>query len=608
MFLAMCSICGGTILPSLIQKASDTMRHRGPDARGFWGDGKVSLAHNRLSILDLSEAGNQPFGDERYRLIFNGEIYNFQELSSEYGLRLQSSSDTEVLWRLLILEGEKILPRLNGMFSFLFYDGHKGEILMARDRFGKKPLFYFHEGKELGVASEIKALRAILGEKGALDQGALLDYLSYLAPCGEKSFFPTIHKLPAGCLARFSLSEGRLEKSSFYSLPSAPGRENIEEKEALRRIEELLVESVRYRLLSDVPVASFLSGGIDSSLISALYARLSLRSIETFSIGYDEYKHYDELPYAREVASHIGSIHHEKIATRKDFLEALEEVLPILDEPLGDPAIIPTYLLSKEVAKSGFKVVLSGEGSDEIFFGYDGYFDALKLLWLENSLGLKEKAILLDYHRKSEHGGKEWERLRRLLMDEKPYFRGINESWTPGQRARLFKQEPAWRDPILETFQDFSSKEGASWYSYIDLKHWMAEVLMSKMDRMSMAHSLESRAPFLDYQLVDFVLSLSSSLRTGETTKNLLKKIALAYLPDSIVNRRKKGFSSPMFEWYFEAYQGRILEDYRRVNRELGWFEDSYLKFLYEKGRMGEYKSQNWGMILFSRWFLIHCG
>lgn len=600
----MCSICGGNISKELVKKASSAMTHRGPDASGMFADEVVSLAHNRLSILDLSDNANQPFVYKNFVIVYNGEIYNFKELIIKYEIPMQTRSDTEVVAYLYAKLGKKAFYEFNGMFAICIYDIENKKLFLIRDRFGKKPLYYFFDGKTFIFASEIKAILKALEHTPNINKQAFTDYLSFLTPGRNQTFYENIYKMEPGQSAVFDLKSKKLEISRYYELAEHIGQMDITRDEALANIEKLLLQSVRYRLVSDVPVASFLSGGLDSTLISAMYKTVNSGKIDTFSIGYDDFKQYDELEYARIASAFIGSNHHELIASRDSFVDAFEEILDTLDEPINDSAIIPTFMLSKIVHQNGYKVILSGEGSDEIFFGYDSYFDHLGLHKINNELSSVSKQFMSTYHAQYYNDSKAWEYLRRVYDGDQPIFRMFGECFSDRQKQMLSKTLPKVDIYAKELYEKFCCDEYSKWMSYIDIKHWIGEVLMTKMDRMSMSHSLESRAPFLDYKLVEFVMSLPSELRVGSTTKNLLKEIAIGYIPKEIVYRQKKGFSSPHFEWYYETYGSKILDDFRLVNKQLGWFEDEFLTFLYKQGKIGKFKQHTWGLIVFCRWFM----
>lgn len=603
----MCGILGayGGFGADRFDNALNMLSHRGPDFSGIYLDGSLALGHARLSIIDLLPDANQPFLDGELAVVFNGEIYNYRELSKKYSLSLRTTSDTEVLLKLYEKMGTDCLNEFNGMFAFCVYDKQTQTLTLARDRFGKKPLYYFYDGLRFIFASEMKAILELLGDVPSVNKYAFEEYLSYLSPMKDNTFYEGIQKLEPGCMLTFDIKTKALKTARYYELSQRTQPLAISQTEALAKIEELIIDSLKLRLVSDVPVASFLSGGVDSTLISALYSSISRQKIDTFSIGYDEYKDYDELHYARAASKAMGSNHHEFTVNKKEFLGAFEEIVPFLDEPLNDPAIIPTFMLSREVNKSGYKVILSGEGSDEIFMGYDAYFDYMKLDGINSELSATSKDFMGSYHAQNPNLSRNYENLRRIYERDLPIFRLIGESFNPLQKSKLLIGKPCIIDTnikaVYETVKDNGS---AYWMSYMDIKHWIGEVLMSKMDRMSMAHSLESRAPFLDYRLVEFVMSLPSDIRLGDTTKTLLKKIAEKHIPSEIVYRQKKGFSSPYFEWYYEVYGDKILEDFMLVNKHLGWFDEEFLRFLFEQGKIGKFKQHTWGLIVFCRWFI----
>jgi len=605
----MCGILGafGGFEKKRFDKALESISHRGPDFSGIYAEPNILLGHARLSILDLLPDANQPFIDGKYIALFNGEIYNYKELAKRHSIAVRTTSDTEVLLKLYEKLGVAFLNELNGMFAFCIYDKVENKFVLARDRFGKKPLYYIfnRERGEFIFASEIKAILEILHKTPNINREAFEDYLTYLAPTENKTFYEDVFKLQAGECAIFDIKTKSFLVSTFYDLKSFTNPISISKNEALERIESLIFESIKLRLVSDVPVASFLSGGVDSTLISSIYASISEKRIDTFSIGYDEYKVYDETGYARIAAEAIGSNHHELIASKNDFLDAFEQIITSLDEPVNDPAIIPTFMLSQEVQKNRYKTILSGEGSDEIFMGYDAYFDYMKLQNINEELSTESKNFMNGYHSQNKNLTRQWENLRRIYENDMPIFRLIGECFNSFQKNKLLNYSAY--DSFVHSkylYSQVSNRDMSYWMSYADIKHWIAEVLMTKMDRMSMAHSLESRAPFLDYRLVEFVLSLPSSIRVGSTAKSLLKEIALKHIPHEIVYRQKKGFSSPHFEWYYETYKDKILTDLRAVNAELGWFNDEFLSFLYKEGKIGKFKQHLWGLIVFSRWYM----
>ena len=575
------------------EQALCTLSHRGPDAQGVWGEKEVLMGHTRLSIIDLDARSNQPMIDERYALVFNGEIYNFEELKREYALTCKTTSDTEVLIKLYEKLGYSMLSHLNGMFAFCLYDRQTQVLFMARDRFGKKPL-YFSQSKGLIVASEIKAIVALLETTPSMNMQGFQNYFAFQSTLPPHTFFEGIHKLEAGMYATYS--KGVFTCKRYYDVGEKELL-HVSEADALVKIEELLLDAVQKRLVGDVEVASLLSGGIDSSLISAIYAKASGKKIHTFSIGYDEYLHYDELDQAKEASVHIGSHHHELRINKKTYMDTIENTLAHLDEPMGDTACMPTYLISQMVHQAGIKVCLSGEGSDEIFLGYDNYFEMAKYYQMHTELSLQSQMLLKNYLEHNPNWSRNWECLRRISSNEHPFYSG-GETFTK-------RQFDALRGIETDDVRGMSSigNNPFLWMSKIDFKIWIAEVLMSKIDRMSMAHALELRAPFLDYRLVDYCLALPPALRAGNTNKYLLKQIAQKYIPSAIIERKKKGFSSPFIEWLYDEYKDKILELMLHVSHKSGLFDPSFVTFLYHEGKEGRFKQHVWSLYLFCRWY-----
>jgi len=614
----MCGILGivGNYDEKTVLKALRLLSHRGPDNLGYYKDGNTFLGHTRLSILDLSSKGNQPMSDREGSIwiVFNGEIYNFKEIRSdlERYYKFKSNTDTEVLIYAYKHYGLDFFKKINGMFAFAIWDREKNIFLLARDRFGKKPLYYTFQNGNFIFSSEIKAILPLLDRRPQINRTAFLQYLSFLASLPPNTMFEGINKLQAGHYLIFDGKTIKIEE--YYDILDNVQPYKIKNlNEALEEIESILIDSVRHRLVADVEVGSFLSGGIDSSLVSAIYSLQKRSPIHTFSIGYNEYKQYDELSYADRAARHIGSIHYVKSLSKEDFIDVIDDVVYHLDEPVNDPACIPTYLLSQLVMKNNIKVILTGEGSDEDFLGYDFYFEMLKYCNLQSQLN--EKEFLLAYFLDNFNLSKRWEYFKRSL-DDLPVYRTIGENFTDRQKKLLLAEDAfkdlrddmsyEFLDAHWSNFKESGLKEPSYWLSYIDFKIWIPEVLMMKVDKMTMAHSIESRAPFLDHRLVELALSIDCKLREGGQTKALLKPVAERFIPNEIVHRQKKGFSSPYLEWYYEHYGDKILKEWFDMNKELGWFSDEFLEFLYNEGSRGMFKQHVWSLIVFSKWFRIY--
>ena len=569
---------------------TNMMKSRGPDDTSIKQIQDNFFGHTRLSILDLDAEANQPMIFDDILIVFNGEIYNYDELNISENLECKTKSDTEVLIRLYQKYGVEFLSLLNGAFSFCIYDMKKQRYFCARDRYGKKPFYYYIKEDKFIFSSMIKPIIKILGFTPKLNKVALSQYLQYFVPLTPNTFYTDIKKLEAGSYLLYE--NHKLTQKKYYKIKTY--KKITDEKTALSSIEDILYNSVEQRLKSDVEVGSLLSGGIDSSLISTIYSQISNHPINTFSVGYKTHTKYSELPYANLVAKNIKSNHTALEISQKDFIDSLEDVFENLEEPHADPASIPLFLLTKEIQSQGIKTVLSGEGSDELFLGYDNYAKFLKYYEFEKSLNEKQNDFLNDII-SSLGGNKEAEYLRRVVKKENLY-NSFGEIFTASQRKKLlvkvatFKSETPKKDPV-------------DWMSYIDTKIWLGEALLSKVDKMSMAHSVETRNPFLDFRLVDTAFSIDSLLKIGDTNKYLLKKVAKKYIPDEIINRQKKGFNSPFNEWLFAEFGQKLKFDIYKVNKETNLFNENYIEYLYSNARNNKLKQHFYALWHFCRWY-----
>jgi len=594
----MCAIFGiiGEYDGALARKSVSLLSHRGPDYCGIIEQKGLFIAHNRLSIVDLSVEASQPMVKDEIILSFNGEIYNFQSLKKLLDIPFETSSDTEVVLRAYQKWGLSFVDRLEGMFAICIYD--RGKLFLFRDRLGKKPLYYMHTAKQFIFASEIKAILPYLKNK-QMNKEALHSYLSFLAPTPPHTFYKGIEKLESGHFALYE--KGKLDIKAYYDL--LPRSTEIDsEDEALVTIEEMLKQSIEKRLMGDVEVASLLSGGVDSSLIAAMSAQMGVK-LKTFSLGYEGYQQYDERKYAAQVAKHIGVQNIDIELSRDAFFENLDAVTCALDEPINDPAAIPLYMLFKRIKEEGIKVVLSGEGADELFLGYRQYFEYLDI---EKAAGLQHKNWLKKYFRSNFSMHREWEWYKRVFESE-VLFRTSGEKFTDMQKNLLMRQnvKDGFSMKYLQKYRDryelHGSADESQWYTYVDLKQYQAEHFLAKLDRVSMAHGIEGRTPFLDHKLVEKVFSIEPGLRYHSgITKELLKKVAGPYLPESIINRKKKGFSSPYLEWLVDAGE---LERVLNVNEQTGIFHQEVLHEYINRGKQGSFKQHVWGLYLFSRWY-----
>ncbi|MCG3672199.1 asparagine synthase (glutamine-hydrolyzing) [Aliarcobacter butzleri] len=590
----MCGILGTNFLNERFDKSLELLHHRGPDFQNSIKIGNKQFGHTRLAIIDLDEEANQPMIFDDILLVFNGEIYNYKELIHVEHLECKTKSDSEVLIRLYQKYGFDFLNKLNGMFSFCIYDMKKDLYFCARDRYGKKPFFYYFKDNKFIFSSSIKSILNLLDYKPNLNKVALSKYMQYFVSFGEDTFYQDIFKLEASTYLIYEPNKSReLQKKKYYKINTYKAIKD--EKQALNDIEELLIKSVEYRLNSDVEVASLLSGGIDSSLISALYTKISGKRINTFSIGYDEYKNYCELDFAQITAKHINSNHHPVEINQKEYINHFELTLDMIEEPHGDSAAIPLNILTKQINKAGIKTVLSGEGSDEIFLGYDNYAKFLKYYEFEKSLSNEQNLFLNDIIGALQNNTKESEYLRRIVKKQNLY-NSFGEIYTDIQRKRLFKKVPTFKS-------ETAKQDPVDWMSYIDLKIWLGESLLSKVDRISMGNSLEVRTPFLDFNLVNYMFNVESHIKVGDTNKYLLKKIASKYIPNEIINRTKKGFNSPFNEWLNKEYKDKILDVIVEVNNETNLFNHEYILHIYDLSKSNKFKQHLYSLFVFSLWY-----
>ena len=551
----------------------DLLRHRGPDGSGFWQDRPrdVLLGHRRLSIIDLSPTGAQPMSDAsgRWVIVFNGEIYNFVELRAELeaeGVSFRGRSDTEVLIEAYKRWDEGCLTRLNGMFAFAIYDSGSSDtppsVFLARDRVGKKPLYYLHDRTSLRFASELKAL----GHDGRLDLVALNHYLTYGCYPGELCFQQDVRKLPAGQAARFTLSTGRWRQWVWWTLPDSPAPSTGDPEALTEELAVLLSESVRRRLVADVPVGVFLSGGLDSSLVTAAAARVSDAPVKTFTIRVPA-TGFDESPYARLVATHFATDHHELTADRAS-LAALDDMAALLDEPLADSSIIPAFLVSR-LTRQHVTVALGGDGGDELFAGYGHYRAAVRnarsLAWVPEfvwgAMAAAASRLPVGF------------RGRNLVasLREGPVFARVWGTPFFDRTARGHVLSAGARDALGGEFQAPERcarallPEGPDPVQALcrfDFSTTLVDDYMVKVDRASMMNSLEVRAPFLDANLIEFAFTKVPSMWKcdGQQTRRIERRLARKWLPSALDINRKQGFSVPLDAWFREAGPEAVRE------------------------------------------------
>lgn len=579
----MCGIAGAisfqnssfSFTPDYFKSMCSALSHRGPDGEGIWvsDDRKVGLGHRRLSIIDLSRQAAQPMCNEDATLwiSFNGEIYNHaqirKELDSIGGHRWKTDhSDTEVILRAFEQWGIDCLERFRGMFAIALWDVKKRELWLIRDRIGIKPLYYSLHHDRLVFASEIKAILRDPQQKRALNEEALFHYLSFLTTPAPATLFEGIQKIPAGTWLKVS-AQGKVYEHRYWDvLDYASPLAFSSEEEVCKVILDELRTSVNLHKVSDVGVGVFLSGGIDSSTNAALFSE-GEKTIKTFSIGYEgNYKSCpSELSYARLMAETIKADHHERLLNIDDLIDFLPRMVYLQDEPIADPVCVPVYYVSKLARDHGIKVCQVGEGADELFWGYPSW---KMMLRLQRYNGLPVPNIFKRmglFGLKGLNGNQGWpyEFLQRGI-NHQPVFWGGAEAFTNEQKKRLlspllnkkFKNFSSWEaiENIYSRFMEKAKEKSTlNWMTYIDLNMRLPELLLMRVDKMSMGVSLEGRVPFLDHKFVELAMSIPSSMKTKNgALKYLLKKSVKGLIPDQLIDRKKQGFGVPIYEWFFD--------------------------------------------------------
>lgn len=577
----MCGIVGIASITTQIQRAwlaigRDAMTHRGPDDEGEWWsiDGRVGLAQRRLSIIDLSPAGHQPMHDASGALsiVFNGEIYNYADLRDELmakGHSFQSHSDTEVILAAYREWGVDCLARLNGMFAFALYDARQQTFFLARDRAGEKPLFYHQADGVLRFASELKALLADPALTRRIDPAALDCYLAMGYVPGERCMLQGFNKLPPAHAMLFDLQTGQTKIWRYWQLPEleAASSRPVDEAALLDELEALLEDSVRRQMVADVPVGVLLSGGVDSSLITAMAVRSSSQ-VQTFTIGFPGHGKLDETEHARLIASHFGTRHTELMAE-----DATADLLPRLarqfDEPMVDSSMIPTFLVS-QLVRQHCTVALGGDGGDELFGGYGHYS---RLQWMQRKLGSIPRplrnGIALAAEKLLPVGvkGRNW--LQGLGVDLDKGLPLIASCFDATTRGRLLAAQSGWHAQAEDVLRSRvpANSDLLQRATRMDFANYLAEDILVKVDRASMLNSLELRAPLLDYRLIEFAFGkVPSHLKaTAQDKKILLKRLTARVLPPDFDRQRKQGFSIPLGEWLkggaFRALFNEVLRD-----------------------------------------------
>ena len=631
----MCSILGlidfdsrDSEKKSKIFNLNKSLTHRGPDDEGYYNDECVSLAFNRLSIIDLNN-GNQPQKKNNIISIFNGEIYNFKEIKEELisiGYKFNTNSDSEIIPNAFLAWGIKCIEKFNGMFSLAIYDLDKKKIFIIRDRVGIKPLFFSKFNDCFLFSSEIKGIINFPGFQKELNLNALSSYLSFRYPMGdENTFFKNIEKVSPGSYLEIDIKKKLIKKNFYWRLPAINSNTNFSEKYYDEKLENLLEDSVKKQLISDVPLGVFLSGGLDSSILASIAAKNIPDKLKTYSVGFSE-KKYDETSKARLISNFIGSEHQEVLVNKKDFFNNLESIIKIKDTPLSIPHEFPMYLLSKRM-KQDITVVLSGEGADEFFGGYsrvqNSALDFLKGKFFSKFSGKHFFNKIFSIDEKFDFKNKNY-------LD---YFFHVYKWFSLNEKEKLFsddiinkldndKIKEPWRQ-VVETYKDNNFYD----QTLLMFQKNHLQCLLDRLDIMTMANSIEARVPFLDHRLIEFINTVpfeykirwkskinkfkslfSNNFKFSEkydTNKYLLRKLGKRHLPQSTAVEKKLGFPLPMNNWMNDNKIKEILLDKQTLSRNI-FKKDSLEKlFIKNKNSNDQYDFDGkkiWMMVNFELW------
>ena len=607
-----------------LESAIKTLNHRGPDCQLIeQPDDNIGVAHARLSIIDTSEAANQPMSayDNRYTIVFNGEIYNYQSLKSQLEKDKQevfkTLSDTEVILRMFHHYGEDCVNSFNGFFAFAIYDKEKKETFIARDRMGIKPLLYMQTEEHFLFASEMKALLAFKIAK-EIDFVSLQQYFQFNYIPTPSTIFKGVFKLKPGHSLTIK-ENGELSEDCYYKIPYSKDYSKITYKDAQKELVKQLDESVQRRLVSDVPLGSFLSGGIDSSVIATLASR-HVDKLNTFSVGFSDNPYFDETAYANLVAKKIKSNHTVFSLSNNDLYEDLHNILDYIDEPFADSSAIPVYILSKRT-REHVTVALSGDGADEIFGGYNKH--QAEYLVQQNSLVnslISMGSPIWDKLPKSRHSkmGNVIRQLDRFAQGRKldtpeRYWRWC--SFTPENYAQkllktdISKLESEYKDRKSSILQNFTANGDINETLYTDMQLVLVNDMLTKVDLMSMANSLEVRVPFLDHELVNFAFQLPAEYKVSKDgRKRILKDAFREVLPTELYSRNKMGFEVPLLQWFKSDLKSLILDDLLldEFIEEQNIFNIDTIRGLKKQlfsSNPGEIHAQIWALIVFQTWY-----
>lgn len=564
----------------ILDQMTFVLSHRGPDDSGIYFEEydncQIGLGHRRLSILDLSENGSQPMSFEDLTLVFNGEIYNFEEIREDLinvGYYFSSNSDTEVLLKSYHKWGEDMIKRLNGMFSIVILNKTDRTLTIIRDRSGVKPLYWYYENDVFLFSSELKSFFIHPSFNKKISSEGLELFFKYGYIPQPFSIYQNAYKLKAGYLLKLDLGHKQLQELKYWDINDSYGsqKSKLSTKETLESLEDILISSCKLRMVSDVPIGVFLSGGYDSTAVTSLMQLHENHEVKTFTIGFHE-KNYDESNYAKEIANYLKTDHHEMICSIKDAIEMMGSMPSVYDEPFGDPSALPTLLLSKFASKF-VKVAISADGGDELFGGYKKYSIIKNSLernkkipnyvkaFLQNLQKLNNSEVLLNNRLLKDYENRFYRFCESLDNDEISLLQSGSQIFSNLQLLKLFSSDKI----------DFSKTEFDNRYNHdfltnlliVDFKTYLPDDILVKVDRATMAYGLEGREPLLDYRLIEFMSSVDSNLKHS---KFLLKEITHKYVPKYLLDRPKKGFGIPLTSW-LKGELKDYLEEYINENQ-----------------------------------------
>lgn len=596
------------ISEDLLISVRDSMIHRGPDGGQNWidEDGRIGLAHRRLSIIDLTTVANQPMSneDDSVWVVFNGEIYNHKEIRAELEtigghIWKTDHSDTEVIIHAYEQWGMSFLDKLRGMFAIAIWDKRIRELMLVRDRIGIKPLYYSLNKDRLIFASEIKAILMDPNQERKVDEEAFFHYLSFMATPSPSTLFAGIKKLAPGTWLRIKVN-GNIEENKYWDIWDNAGKIKFDDESDMcdKILSELRV-AVKLRKVSDVPVGVFLSGGIDSSTNTVLFSEGEGLPVKAFSIGYKgEYDSYkNEIEYAKKMADYAGAEFYEKLLDIDDLINFLPLMVHLQDEPIADPVCVPVYYVSKLARENGVIVCQVGEGADELFWGYPTW----KIKWNLQKIGdipfpkFLKKGVLQLLKLVNKEDGHYYEALKRNVNNQ-PIFWGGADIFTDEQKKRIlskrlqskFAGRDSWEvlKPIYDRFKKNAwEKSNLNWMSYLDLNFRLPELLLMRVDKMGMGASLEGRVPFLDHKFVELAMSIPEKTKVKNgVLKYILKKTVRGVIPDTIIDRKKQGFGVPVYEWLLDRLGDKAKEELYAFCDETDFLDKKEVQKLFNNG------------------------